>query len=78
MRDTATGVLNTAAQLGTAIGTAALPCLAESTSGGALPISGAKLGWLAAAALALALAGPAAAARTRAPAGTLRSAARRS
>ena len=51
--DTAAGTLNTAAQLGAAIGTAALLCLAESTTGNSLPLSGAQLGWLAAAILAL-------------------------
>ena len=51
--DTAAGTLNTAAQLGAAIGTAALLCLAESTTGNSLPLSGAQLGWLAAAMLAL-------------------------
>ena len=51
-RDTAAGMLNTAAQLGAAIGTAALLCLAESTTGDSLPLSGAPLGWLAAATLA--------------------------
>ncbi len=51
--DTAAGTLNTAAQLGAAIGTAALLCLAESTTGNSLPVSGAQLGWLAAAILAL-------------------------
>jgi MFS family permease len=76
VRDTATGVLNTAAQLGTAIGTAALLCLVESTAGGSLPISGARLGWLAAAAIALA--GPAATARKRAPPRSLSPASRRS
>jgi MFS family permease len=54
LRDAATGVLNTAAQLGTAIGTAALLCLAEATAGSALPISGARLAWVVAAAMALA------------------------
>jgi MFS family permease len=51
--DTAAGTLNTAAQLGAAIGTAALLCLAQSTTGNSLPLSGAQLGWLAAAILAL-------------------------
>ena len=51
--DTAAGTLNTAAQLGAAIGTAALLCLAESSTGNSLPLSGAQLGWLAAAILAL-------------------------
>lgn len=52
-RDTAAGMLNTAAQLGSAIGTAALLCLSESTTSDSLPLSGAQLGWLAAAMLAL-------------------------
>ena len=51
-RETATGTLNTAAQLGSAVGTAALLCLSESTTGDSLPLSGARLGWLAAAVLA--------------------------
>ena len=51
--DTAAGTLNTAAQLGAAVGTAALLCLAESTTGDSLPLAGARLGWLAAAMLAL-------------------------
>jgi MFS family permease len=66
-RDTAAGILNTAAQLGSAIGTAALLCLSESTTGSSLPLSGAQLGWLAAAMLALTGAA-ALGAQTRAPA----------
>jgi MFS family permease len=53
-RDTAAGMLNTAAQLGAALGTAALLCLSGSTTGDSLPVSGPRLGWLAAAILALA------------------------
>jgi hypothetical protein len=60
-------MLNTAAQLGSAIGTAALLCLSESTTGDSLPLSGARLGWLAAAMLALSGAA-ALSAHTRAPA----------
>ena len=52
-RDTAAGMLNTAAQLGAALGTAALLCLSGSTTGDSLPLSGPRLGWLAAAILAL-------------------------
>jgi len=51
-RDTAAGMLNTAAQLGSAIGTAALLCLSETTTGDSLPLSGPRLGWLAVAAAA--------------------------
>ena len=65
--DTAAGTLNTAAQLGAAVGTAALLCLSESTTADSLPLSGAQLGWLAAAILALAGAA-ALGAHTRAPA----------
>jgi MFS family permease len=53
-RETAAGTLSTAAQLGSAVGTAALLCLSELTAGDPLPLSGARLGWLAAAVLALA------------------------
>ncbi len=74
-RDTAAGMLNTAAQLGSTIGTAALLCLSESTTGDSLPLSGARLGWLAAAILALTGAA-ALSAHTRAP--TLEPASRRS
>lgn len=52
-RDTGAGLLNTAAQLGSAVGTAALLCLSEATTGASLPLSGPRLGWLAAAMLAL-------------------------
>jgi MFS family permease len=73
--DTAAGTLNTAAQLGAAVGTAALLCLTESITGNSLPLPGAQLGWLAAAILALTGAA-ALGAHTRAPA--LRTASRRS
>jgi MFS family permease len=49
LQGTAAGVLNTAAQLGTALGIAAVLLLAASTSGSALPLSGAPLGYAAAA-----------------------------
>ena len=74
-RDTAAGMLNTAAQLGSAIGTAALLCLSESTTGDSLPLSGPRLGWLAAAMLALA---GAAALGAHTPAPALSPASRRS
>ena len=49
LQGTAAGVLNTAAQLGTALGIAAVLLLASSTSGSSLPLSGAALGYAAAA-----------------------------
>jgi MFS family permease len=49
LQGTAAGVLNTAAQLGTALGIAAVLLLAASTSGSVLPLAGAPLGYAAAA-----------------------------
>ena len=59
---TAAGALNTAAQLGTALGVAAITLVAASTSG--LALGGDRLGWLCAGAFAIA---SAAAVRARAP-----------
>jgi MFS family permease len=53
---TAAGALNTAAQLGTALGVSALLLLAAATQGTALPLAGTPLGWAAAATLAAATA----------------------
>ena len=53
---TAAGALNTAAQLGTALGVSALLLLAGATQGTALPLAGTPLAWAAAAALAAATA----------------------
>ncbi|HYO37709.1 MAG TPA: hypothetical protein VER97_16650, partial [Geodermatophilus sp.] len=50
------GVVNTAAQLGTALGVAGVLLVAGVTEGTALPLAGAPLGWLTAAAVALAAA----------------------
>lgn len=52
LQGTASRALNTAAQLGTAIGVAALLLLADATRDSALPVAGTHLGWAAAAALA--------------------------
>jgi MFS family permease len=49
LQGTAAGVLNTAAQLGTALGVAAALLLAVSTEGSGLPLAGAPLGYAAAA-----------------------------
>ncbi|MGZ4293503.1 MAG: MFS transporter [Solirubrobacteraceae bacterium] len=49
----AAGTINTAAQLGTALGVAALLLLGGATAHAALPLRGAALGWAAAAAMAL-------------------------
>jgi MFS family permease len=57
------GVLNTAAQLGTALGVAALLLLASATAGASFPLYGARLGYAAAAALAIGGAGLTAKAR---------------
>ncbi|WP_456876408.1 MFS transporter [Geodermatophilus sp. SYSU D00710] len=56
LQGTAAGVLNTAAQLGTALGVAVVLLVAGVTEGTALPLAGAPLGWLTAAALAAAAA----------------------
>jgi drug/metabolite transporter (DMT)-like permease len=50
-------VLNTAAQLGTALGVAAVLLVVRLSEGTALPLAGAGLGWLAAAVLAAVAAG---------------------
>jgi MFS family permease len=50
----AAGVLNTAAQLGTALGVAVLLLLSATSIGAPFPLGGPRLGWAAAAALALA------------------------
>ncbi len=49
LQGTAAGALNTAAQMGTAIGVAAVLLVAAATEGAALPLAGAPLGWLVAA-----------------------------
>jgi MFS family permease len=59
------GVLNTAAQLGTALGVAALLLLASATADASLPLHGARLAWAAAAAVAIGGAGLTAKARSR-------------
>lgn len=56
LQGTAAGVLNTAAQLGTALGVAAVLLIATATDGAPLPLSGTPLGWLAAALAAAAVA----------------------
>ncbi|PWW23954.1 MFS transporter [Geodermatophilus normandii] len=57
LQGTAAGVLNTAAQLGTALGVAAVLLVVRLSEGTALPLAGAGLGWLAAAVLAAVAAG---------------------
>jgi MFS family permease len=57
LQGTAAGVVNTAAQLGTALGVAGVLLVARATEGSGLPLAGAPLGWLTAAAVALAAAG---------------------
>jgi len=52
LQGTAAGALNTAAQLGTALGVAGVLLLVTSTADSALPLTGTRLGWAAAAALA--------------------------
>ncbi|RBY83557.1 hypothetical protein DQ238_00190 [Geodermatophilus sp. TF02-6] len=52
LQGTAAGVLNTAAQLGTALGVAAILLVATATRDAALPLTGTPLGWLAASAAA--------------------------
>ena len=52
LQGTASGALNTAAQLGTALGVAALLLLAGATDNSNLPVSGVTAGWAAAAILA--------------------------
>lgn len=52
LQGTAAGALNTAAQLGTALGVAGVLLLATSTADSDLPLTGTPLGWAAAAALA--------------------------
>jgi MFS family permease len=52
LQGAATGALNTAAQLGTALGTAALLTLTTITARAAIPIHGSRLGWLVAALIA--------------------------
>ncbi|SFP91564.1 Major Facilitator Superfamily protein [Geodermatophilus dictyosporus] len=56
LQGTAAGVLNTAAQLGTALGVAVVLLVAAASTGSALPLTGAPLGWLVAAAAAVAAA----------------------
>jgi MFS family permease len=53
LQGTASGVLNTAAQLGTALGVAVVLLIATATEDTALPLAGAPLGWLVAAVAAL-------------------------
>jgi MFS family permease len=53
LQGTAAGVVNTAAQLGTALGVAGVLLVARATEGSGLPLAGAPLGWLTAAAIAL-------------------------
>lgn len=48
LQGTAAGALNTAAQLGSALGVAAVLLIAASTDGAPLPLTGTPLGWLAA------------------------------
>ncbi|MFW3170150.1 MFS transporter [Geodermatophilus sp. CPCC 206100] len=50
LQGAASGVLNTAAQLGTALGVAAVLLVARATAGSDLPLAGTALGWAAAAA----------------------------
>ncbi|SFT51410.1 Major Facilitator Superfamily protein [Geodermatophilus amargosae] len=57
LQGTAAGVLNTAAQLGTALGVAVVLLVVRVSEGTALPLAGAGLGWLAAALLAALAAG---------------------
>ncbi len=52
LQGVASGALNTAAQLGTAVGVAGLLLLASVTDGSTLPMAGTPTGWLAASALA--------------------------
>jgi predicted MFS family arabinose efflux permease len=55
LRGTASGIINTAAQLGTAVGIAALPLIADATTGAPGPGTGAPIiAWAASAALAAA------------------------
>ncbi len=56
LQGTAAGVVNTAAQLGTALGVAGVLLVAGATEDTGLPLAGAPLGWLTAAAVALAAA----------------------
>jgi MFS family permease len=56
LQGTAAGALNTAAQLGTALGVAAVLLVAAATDGAALPLAGTPLGWLAASLAATAVA----------------------
>ncbi|MEX5719920.1 MFS transporter, partial [Geodermatophilus maliterrae] len=56
LQATAAGVVNTAAQLGTALGVAVVLLVVGATEGTAVPLAGAPLGWLTAAALAAAAA----------------------
>jgi len=49
LQGTASGALNTAAQLGTALGVAAFLLAALLSTDSALPLAGPRLGWLAAA-----------------------------
>lgn len=53
LQGTAAGVVNTCAQLGTAIGVAVVVSVATITEGGGLPLTGDSAGWLLAAAVAL-------------------------
>lgn len=66
-RTAAAGILNTAAQLGSALGVAALLLLSTSSAPAVVPIHGPRLGWAAAALVAIG--GAAAAARRNAPDG---------
>lgn len=67
LQGTAAGALNTAAQLGTALGVSALLLLAATTADVDLPLSGTPLGWAAAAVLAAGTALLVARGRTPAP-----------
>jgi MFS family permease len=71
LQGTAAGVVNTAAQVGTALGVAVVLLVARASGGSGLPLAGAPLGWL----TATALAGAAAVVLLRRPGGAGRPAA---
>ncbi len=54
LQGAAAGIINTAAQLGTALGVAGLLLLVATAASAGLPLAGARLGWLVASAVALA------------------------
>ncbi len=54
LQGAAAGIINTAAQLGTALGVAGLLLLVATAANAGLPLAGARLGWLVASAVALA------------------------